>query len=506
MLASILGRDLPARLARDVRALGDPPAPGAILAEDEIDDLPSSVQRYLRFMGAVGHPAVTSFRAHLRLRFRTRPGQQFMAAQAWQYNRVDPIARLFWMRIDMAGGLLPMVGRDSYLQGHGRMLGKLFDRIVVADGRGEPFDIGELTTWLNDAVMMAPSMLLQAPVIFEAADDTGFDVVLTDTGRTVRARVVLDERGAPVDFRTEDRYADLPGGPVRTPWSTPTGGWRKVDGRGIATRGSAVWHLPEGDFTYGMLEFAPGSIELNPDRDELVQPPRRLRAGRLETLRGASEIAAAVVAAPLLHDRYDRWGATEQECRATMPGDDLVPEPVLVSTRAITIQAPPEAVWAWLAQIGHGRGGLYSYDGLENLVGLDIHSADRVLPEHQQPAIGDVIRLGRPGSPAFRIEAVDPPRSLVLLGVDPATLQAPGTPVTVGTGATWQWTLQPVAEGSATRVVSRQRNVHPRSQRMLWRTVQPVGFVMERRMLLGIKERAETAHPSGEVPPGGVQP
>jgi hypothetical protein len=77
-----------------------------------------------------------------------------------------------------------------------------------------------------------------------------------------------------------------------------------------------------------------------------------------------------------------------------MPGDELVPQPVLLSTRAVTIDAPPSAVWPWLAQIGQGRGGLYSYDALENLMGLDIHSADTLVPESQQLAPGDLVRLG----------------------------------------------------------------------------------------------------------------
>ena len=286
MRASILGRDLFERLERDALALGALPSPGPAVTEDNVATLPPSVQRYLRFMGVVGRPAVTSFRAHLRGRFRLRQGQGFMPAEVWQYNTVAPIARLFWMRLDMAGGILPMVARSSYLRGRGRMLGKLLDVVVVADGQGEPFDVGELTTWLNDAVLMAPSMLLAAPATFHEVDDKTFDVSLTDAGRTVSACVLLDERGAPVDFRTDDRYVDLDGGPVRTLWSTPIDGWQ-VEGRAVPTCGSAVWHLPEGDFTYGVFEFAPEAIEPNP---AIGSAPRGrvARSGGAEAMRGAS--------------------------------------------------------------------------------------------------------------------------------------------------------------------------------------------------------------------------
>lgn len=489
MRASILGRDLRERLERDVLALGSPPPPGPVVTEDALATLPAGVRRYLRFMGVVGRPAATSFRGHLRLRFRMRPGQPFMPAEVWQYNRVAPVARLFWMRIDMAAGLLPMVGRDSYLDGRGRMLGKLFDTVVVADGQGEAFDIGELTTWLNDAVMMAPSMLLQAPVTFREVDDASFEVGLTDAGRTVTARVQLDERGAPLDFQTWDRFMDAPGGPVRTRWSTPVEGWRVVDGRAVATRGSAVWHLPEGDLTYGVLTFTDDAIEPNPT----VGGGRRVRprGGVLDAVGGGAAIAAMLVGSPLLRERYNRWGATRAEQTAAMPGDELVPAPVLTSTRAITIAAPPDAVWPWLAQIGHGRGGLYSYDALENVVGLDLHSAEELLPPEEQLRVGDVVRLGRPGSPCFSVVSADPGRALVLVSADPVTGRPVPTPVREGTGATWQWELHGVGDGAATRLVSRQRNVHPRRQRLLWRLVEPVAFVMERRMLLGIRERAE---------------
>lgn len=257
-----LGRDLRATLEDDVEAsrLAPPPAPSPPLDDADLADLPDTAQRYMRFMGVVGRPRDWSFRAHAKGRFRMRPGQRFMPCEIWQYNSAVEVARLFHMRIDFAG-FVPMVGRDSYLRGHGHMHGKLLGLVPVADGRGPEFDISELSTYLNDAVMLAPSMLLTRAVAWAAVDDSSFDVSLTDAGRTVTARVFVDERGAPRDFSTTDRYAVLTGGPVRAEWTTPMTGWTTMDGRALPSGGSAVWHLPDREFTYAELSFDPDAIE-----------------------------------------------------------------------------------------------------------------------------------------------------------------------------------------------------------------------------------------------------
>jgi hypothetical protein len=256
------GRDLRAELDEDVAssisAAARPVNP--VVGEADIAQLPGAARRYLRFMEVVGRPRDLWFRAHLRGRFRMRPGQKFMPCECRQYNSGTEIARLFHMRIDFAG-IVPMVGRDSYVRGHGRMHGKLLGLVTVADAHGPETDMSELTTYLNDAVMMAPSMLLRPEVGWSEVDDDTFDVALTDAGLTVTARVSLDERGAPRDFSTTDRYAELPGGPVRAEWTTPIDGWTHAGGRAVPTRGSAVWHLPDGPLTYAEFTFGADAIE-----------------------------------------------------------------------------------------------------------------------------------------------------------------------------------------------------------------------------------------------------
>jgi hypothetical protein len=183
-----------------------------------------------------------------------------MPMDAWQYNSAVSVDRLFRMRLTVAG-VVPMWGWDTYRSGTGRMLGKALGLVTVADGQGPEFDVSELVTWLDDAVLMAPGMLLRGRMTWEPTGDDSFRVTVRDSGHTATAEVFLDGAGRPRDVRTEDRWADLPGGPVRTPWSTPVHGWTVVDARPRPTGGSAVWHLPDGDFTYGEMTLA--ALELD---------------------------------------------------------------------------------------------------------------------------------------------------------------------------------------------------------------------------------------------------
>jgi hypothetical protein len=211
---------------------------------------------------------------------------------------------------------------------------------------------------------------------------------------------------------------------------------------------------------------------------------------------GGAQVAATLLTAPVARRRYNRWGATDDEVTAAMPGDDLVAEPRLSYTRAVTIAAARERVWPWLAQIGQGRGGLYSFDGLENLVRCDIHSVDRILPEHQDLAAGDLVRMGPPGYPCFRVHSADAPAALVLVGADPRPPHAAASADSPTGISTWQWQLRAVDSGRSTRLLVRQRLTYPDGQALVWHLVEPVAFVMERQMLLGLRHRAEGRIPT----------
>jgi len=216
-----------------------------------------------------------------------------------------------------------------------------------------------------------------------------------------------------------------------------------------------------------------------------------------QLLTGGTLIAGTLVGSPMLRRWYNRWGATKDEFTRPLPGDDLVKQPKLTYTRAVTIAAPPKDVWPWLVQYGQGRGGFYSYDAVENLIGCDIHSTDKILPEHQQLEVGDIIRSGgRDTFPCWIVMDLDPPHALILQGAGtPAEIEVPAVvddvPERGYVASTWQWILEPV-EDQHTRLIVRQRCTYSPNQAVLWHIVEPLNFVMERKMLLGLKARAES--------------
>jgi hypothetical protein len=194
------------------------------------------------------------------------------------------------------------------------------------------------------------------------------------------------------------------------------------------------------------------------------------------------------------------WGARPNDIYRPLPGDDLVADPDIRHTRAITIAAPPEAIWPWLLQLGQGRGGLYSYDWLENLAGCDITSVDSIVPELQALAVGDIVSLRKGDMPAFLVHAIDPGRSLVLVARDPSTGGPahvdPDVPMAVD--ESWSFVLEPDGDGATRLLVrGRRRTRGARLDRFAWSLVEAASLPMERRMLLGIRDRAERTAGNG---------
>jgi len=176
-----------------------------------------------------------------------------------------------------------------------------------------------------------------------------------------------------------------------------------------------------------------------------------------------------------------RWGATSSDLTRVMAGDGLIARPTFTYTMATTVNARPEHIWPWLVQMGYQRGGLYSYDWLDRLFGfLDRPSATRILPQFQHLAVGDTIPL--PRGQGYPVAAIEPGRALVL-----------DMRNTWGFDWVWQFGLYAL-DDRRTRLVSRS-TLRPLT---VWTwllsvfVMEPAAFPMTRRMLLGLKQRAET--------------
>lgn len=202
---------------------------------------------------------------------------------------------------------------------------------------------------------------------------------------------------------------------------------------------------------------------------------------RNATLFGSILIGAGISGAAYgraIRPWLSHWGATEEETTRPLSGDEIVHAPAMTTTHAITIDVPPSQDWPWLMQMGPGRGGVYTYDWIENRLGLDMHSADRIHPEWQDLAVGNEFHLSKNGPP-LRVEALEPERTLLMAYPD----------------LSWSWVfaLEPI-EGGRSRLLDRNRMPVGRVRdRVRLELLLPGAFLMERKMLLGIKARAERA-------------
>lgn len=197
------------------------------------------------------------------------------------------------------------------------------------------------------------------------------------------------------------------------------------------------------------------------------------------------------------------WGATGVEVHRSLPGDDLVPRPRMKITHAITIRASATKVWPWLVQIGYRRAGWYSYDFIHRALGVagsvddDHHSASRIIPELQQLEVGDSVEIAP--EMGYTVAAIEPGRALVLHTSTDMSTWRPFDPTDTMPdkylNSSWAWFLDEVDERTTRLIVRIQQDYNPSllNALMMRGLIEPGSFVMERKTLLGIKQRAEAA-------------
>ena len=199
----------------------------------------------------------------------------------------------------------------------------------------------------------------------------------------------------------------------------------------------------------------------------------------LEALAAVVILAACIILRPLFRHWYSRWGATEEECAIDLPGTEIVPHPRGGYTQAISIRASADSVWSWVAQVGQGKGGFYSYELLENLVGCNIHNASRIIPEYQDVKVGDEIVM-HPRAPVIPVVIVEPGKTLV------------------GGGRQDEhnsniWIFFITSKDGLTRLISRWTFQYKPVliNRIAYWFLEPIAAVMQRKMLLTMKQLAE---------------
>lgn len=195
------------------------------------------------------------------------------------------------------------------------------------------------------------------------------------------------------------------------------------------------------------------------------------------------------------------WGASPVETSMALAGDSLVPATSFETTKAVSIQAAPDQIYPWLLQLGVDRGGMYSYTWIENLMGLHVTNVDVIRPDLQEVAVGDFLRFvptdfpAQPGPGLYVKRMVQNEAFILCFGIE----GSPDEPCT----STWQFVIHPQPDGS-TRLILRNRISDQESWQntTFGRLFMIPTFVMERKMLLGIKERAERL--AVDVVPGEI--
>lgn len=214
-------------------------------------------------------------------------------------------------------------------------------------------------------------------------------------------------------------------------------------------------------------------------------------------------IAAGVILALGIWPWIIRWGATDEEMDASLPGDDFVPEISTQTTKALTIRAAPEHIYPWLLQLGVDRGGMYSYTWIENLMGLHVTNTQEIMPAYQDVQVGDFLRFVPPDFPAqpgpglYVMDMLPNEAFILCFTIEGESVES--------CPATWQFVLRPRADGT-TRLILRNRITAGESWQntRLGRLFLFPTFVMERKMLLTIKERAEALAADAVRGPAGM--
>jgi hypothetical protein len=236
---------------RDVRARVAPSGASKTISESDLRHLPEPVQQYLRRVGAVGQPAVQNFHVRMHGRIRSASDARWMPFTAEQYTVVEPPTRLFYLSASMFG--IPVQGYHRYHQSTALMHVKAAAALPVAFAEGRPMTESETVTFFNDLCVLAPATLIDPSIGWTTLDAQTVRATFRNPGAdvTIRAELTFDGTGELVDFVSDDRYQIASDGTaLKRRWSTPVGGYRSFGPARLPAHGEALWHAPDGAFSY----------------------------------------------------------------------------------------------------------------------------------------------------------------------------------------------------------------------------------------------------------------
>jgi hypothetical protein len=225
-----------------------------IVTEKDIQHLPEPVQKYLRYVGAIGKEKIHSMKLEFTGDFKTAPDRKYAKFSSVQYNFFQNPTRLFYMEMPIMG--IPCYGLHVYKNEAASMKINLASLIEIVDAKGEKMDQGETVTVFNDLCLMAPAILIDADVKWQTIDQFTVKADYKNGENTISATLYFNEKGELTNFISTDRFMSSDGKTyLNYPWSTPAMNYKIFDGRKVPTYGEIIWHMPQGDFVYGKFNL-----------------------------------------------------------------------------------------------------------------------------------------------------------------------------------------------------------------------------------------------------------
>ena len=226
----------------------------SIVSEEDIIHLPDPVKKYLYYVGVVGNPKISNFKAVFRGKMKNKMDGKWMNINSRQYNFYKEHARIFYIRSKKFG--IPVTGLHLYVGDKATMRIKIVSLFTVVDARGDEMNQSETVTMFNDMCLLAPATLIDKNIRWETVESHLVKATFTNQDNTITALLYFNEQGELVNFISNDRFYSTDGETYHNYiWSTPVKDYKEIKGRKIPTYGEAIWDMPEGEFTYAIFNI-----------------------------------------------------------------------------------------------------------------------------------------------------------------------------------------------------------------------------------------------------------